>query len=63
MDRLRSLLDMDVMTCTGRTLKENIDNFKYRFPEDNEVIKTIDDPFAKSGGLAVRQGDQLSSNL
>jgi dihydroxy-acid dehydratase len=56
-DRLQSILSMDVMTCTGKTMKENIDGFRYRFPENNEVIKTIDEPFGFSGGLAVLRGN------
>jgi len=31
-DRLRSVLDMNVMTVTGATMKENIDNFMDLFP-------------------------------
>jgi len=57
MDRLQTLLHMDVMTCTGKTMKENIDGCSYPFPENNEVIKTIDQPFALSGGLAVMRGN------
>jgi dihydroxy-acid dehydratase len=57
MDRLRSILHMDAMTCTGRSMKENIDTFQYRFPEKNEVITTMDQPFATSGGLAVIRGN------
>jgi dihydroxy-acid dehydratase len=57
MDRLRSLLRMDAMTCTGKSMKENIDTFHYRFPERNEVITTMDQPFAASGGLAVLRGN------
>jgi dihydroxy-acid dehydratase len=57
MDRLQSLLNMDVMTCTGKTMKENIDGYQYRFPENNEIIKTIDEPFDVSGGLAVLRGN------
>jgi dihydroxy-acid dehydratase len=57
MDHLHSLLHMDVMTCTGRTMKENIDKHVYRFPENREVIRTMDDPFASSGGLAVLRGN------
>lgn len=56
-DRLQTLLHMDVMTCTGKTMKENIDGFSYRFPENGEVIKTIDQPFGVSGGLAVLRGN------
>ncbi len=57
MDRLRSILHMDAMTCTGKSMKENIDTFHYRFPERNEVITTMDQPFATSGGLAVLRGN------
>jgi len=48
---------MDVRTCTGKTMKENIDSYQYKFDENNEVIKTIDQPFASSGGLAVLRGN------
>ena len=57
MDRLQSLLNMDVMTCTGKTIKENIEGYSYRFPENNDVITTMDKPFATSGGLAVLRGN------
>ncbi len=57
LDNLRRLLDMDVMTCTGKTMRENIDTFRYRFPENPDVIRTIDNPFAVSGGLAVIRGN------
>jgi dihydroxy-acid dehydratase len=56
-DRLRPILHMDVMTCTGKTMQENIDAYQYRFPENSEVIKTMDAPFATSGGLAVIRGN------
>jgi dihydroxy-acid dehydratase len=56
-DRLQSLLDMEVMTCTGKTMKENIEGYQYRFPEDSRVIKTVDEPFEVSGGLAVLRGN------
>ena len=57
MDRLQSILNMDVMTCTGKTMKENINGYQYRFPEKHEVITTMDQPFAPSGGLAVIRGN------
>jgi len=57
MDRLQSVLHMDVMTCTGKTMKENIERHQYRFNENNEVITTMDQPFATSGGLAVLRGN------
>jgi dihydroxy-acid dehydratase len=57
MDRLQSLLNTDALTCTGKTLKENIAGFRYRFPANDEVIKSMEDPFAASGGLAVIRGN------
>jgi dihydroxy-acid dehydratase len=57
MERLQSILNMDVMTCTGKTMKENIAQFQYKFPENDDVIKTMEKPFAPSGGLAVVRGN------
>jgi dihydroxy-acid dehydratase len=56
-DRLRPALNMDVMTVTGENMKHNIDNFRYVFPDNSEVIRTMDKPFDKSGGLAVIRGN------
>ena len=57
LDRLQTLLHTDVVTCTGKTMKENIDGYSYPFPVNNEVIKTVDQPFAFSGGLAIIRGN------
>jgi dihydroxy-acid dehydratase len=56
-DRLRDKLNMDVMTCTGRKMKENIDSFRFRYPENDKVITTLDKPFDTLGGLAVLRGN------
>jgi len=56
-DRLQSILHMDVMTCTGKSMKENIDGYHYRFDENNDLIKTMDEPFASRGGLVVLRGN------
>lgn len=57
MDRLQSILNTNVMTVTGATMKRNIDSHRYIFADDKEVIKTMDEPFDKSGGLAVIRGN------
>lgn len=56
-DRLRSLLDLDVLTCTGKTLGENIEDHHYQLPENDEVISTIENPFSETGGLVVLRGN------
>ena len=48
------LLDTSVMTCTGKTLKENIAS---ACNKDTSVIRTIDNPYSKTGGIAVLRGN------
>ena len=48
------LLNLDCMTVTGKTVGENIKDAKNLNPE---VIKTIDQPYSKTGGLAVLTGN------
>ncbi len=48
------LLDTSVMTCTGKTLKENLEgivNF------DDDVIRKPENAFGKTGGIAVLKGN------
>jgi len=54
---LQPMLDMDVMTSTGKTMKENIADFRFRFPENTNVIRDVADPFEREGGLAVIRGN------
>lgn len=49
-----NLLDTSVMTCTGKTLGENIANATNK---DETVIRTIDNPYSKTGGIAVLRGN------
>lgn len=56
-ENLKDLLHMDEITCTCRTLDENAKSFNYRFPENREVIRTIEEPFSLSGGIAVMRGN------
>ena len=48
------LIDGSTMTVTGKTLHENIANAK-NF--DSQVIRPLDHPFTKTGGLAVLRGN------
>ena len=49
-----NLLDTSVITCTCKTLGENIENAVNKNPE---VIRTIDNPYTKTGGIAVLRGN------
>ncbi len=48
------LLNTDCMTVTGKTVGENIANAANLNPE---VIRTVDNPYSKTGGLAVLKGN------
>ncbi len=48
------LLDTTVMTCTGKTLRENIADVRNL---DDSVIRPIDNPYSKTGGIAVLRGN------
>lgn len=48
------LLNTDCMTVTGRTMGENI---AHAVNMDPEVIRPVDNPYSKTGGLAVLKGN------
>ena len=54
LEGMRSLLDVDVLTCTGKTLGENIAGAKIH---NKDVIHTPDDPMQAEGGLIVLRGN------
>ena len=50
----KGLLHTDCMTVTGKTVGENIKDAVNRDPD---VIRPIEDPYSKTGGLAVLKGN------
>ncbi|MBQ8567258.1 MAG: dihydroxy-acid dehydratase [Clostridia bacterium] len=48
------LLDTSVMTCTGKTMAENIAD---AYNRDTETIRTVENPYSKTGGIAVLKGN------
>lgn len=50
----KNLLDLDVMTATGKTLGENIEG---AYVKDYELIRPIDEPYSETGGIAVLWGN------
>ncbi len=49
-----NLLDTSVLTCTGKTLAENLAGVVNRDPE---IIRPLEDPYSKTGGIAVLKGN------
>ncbi|MBQ7117276.1 MAG: dihydroxy-acid dehydratase, partial [Clostridia bacterium] len=48
------LIDTSVMTCTGKTMKENLEGIVNR---DETVVRTAETAFSKTGGIAVLRGN------
>lgn len=54
MKELSGILNLDLITVTGKSVKENIMDAEVLRPE---VIRSFKDPFHKEGGLAVLKGN------
>ena len=50
----KNLLDLSVMTCTGKTMGENLENIINR---DESIIRPIENPYSLTGGIAVLKGN------
>lgn len=57
MERMQNILDCSAMTVTGSSVAENIASHKYVYPATGLVIKTMEDPFGYTGGVAVLRGN------
>jgi len=50
----KNLINLDLITVTGKTIGENIKNAKVL---DYNVIRSIDNPYSPTGGLAILRGN------
>ncbi len=50
----KDLLDTSVLTCTGKTMAENLEKAVNR---DTNIIRPIDNPYSENGGIAVLKGN------
>ena len=48
------ILHTDLLTCTGKTVEENIKDCKNLNPD---VIRPVENPYSKTGGIAVLRGN------
>ncbi|MGD9824819.1 dihydroxy-acid dehydratase [Desulfobacter sp.] len=49
-----NMIDTGLVTVTGKTIKENLENVRVKYPD---VIRPVNDPYHKEGGLAVLFGN------
>lgn len=57
MEEMHSILDTTQMTVTGYTVAENFEHHRYPYPVDRRVIRTMEEPFGFTGGVAVLRGN------
>ncbi len=50
----KNLINTDCLTCTGKTVAENIKGCVNR---NHDIIRDIDDPYMPNGGIAVLRGN------
>jgi len=50
----KGLINTDVMTCTGKTLGENIEGVVNK---NHDIIRPIENPYTQTGGIAVLRGN------
>ncbi|MEQ8154549.1 MAG: dihydroxy-acid dehydratase [Clostridiaceae bacterium] len=50
----KGLLKTDLITCTGKTVAENIEGCYNKNPE---VIRPVENPYSETGGIAVLRGN------
>lgn len=73
MEEIKSMLHLDVMTVTGKTLGENLEELKQNGFYDKtdeylrkiklnrtDIIKTFDNPIGKNGTIAILRGNLAS---
>jgi len=57
MKELGEDIDLSCLTVSGETLGENLEKWSHPFEVDRRVIRSKEDPFSRSGGLAVLRGN------
>lgn len=49
-----NLINTSLLTCTGKTVGENIEGCEIK---NTEIIRTVENPYSKTGGIAVLKGN------
>lgn len=57
MKNLLPMLNPDVMTVTGKTLGENIEEYGSKITKEVDCITTLNNPYEEKGGLQVLRGN------
>ncbi len=56
MQNLLPLLHTECLTVTGKSIEESIRDYRFKYPANTRIVRTLDTPFSVTGGLAVLSG-------
>ena len=57
MQEIKQLLNADCLTVTGKTVEQNLADYKFKYLFRPEVISSVDKPFSTQKGLAILRGN------
>ncbi|MGI6349943.1 MAG: dihydroxy-acid dehydratase [Eubacteriales bacterium] len=57
MQNIKKFIQPQAMTVTGKTMGENLDEHRFLYPADDDLVRTIDNPHSTLGGLAIMRGN------
>lgn len=52
----KGLLNGDVMTVTGKTMKQNLESLNFSYNGDEKVVRHLDNPISSEGTLKILRG-------
>jgi dihydroxy-acid dehydratase len=52
----RGLLNDNVLTVSGRTMRENLESFRFNLSQDNRVVRGLENPLKNEGTLKIVKG-------
>jgi dihydroxy-acid dehydratase len=52
----KGLLNGEVMTVTGRSMKDNLNAFKFDYTQNHKVVRHLEDPISSEGTLKILKG-------
>lgn len=56
MENLGELIDQAALTCTGKTVADNLAAYRYRHKGETDLIRTRQNAYSQTGGIAILRG-------
>jgi dihydroxy-acid dehydratase len=57
MTNIKDKINLNVMTSTGKTMGENLEEYVYTYSPNDDMIRTLDNPHSTLGGIAIMRGN------